>query len=213
MAAQWHHVAGATSATLNLAALGIINYGTYRVVVDDGAYSTTSSSATVLPPNPTVAASPSSVIVPFGLATSLSGLGVTSSGVTNYQWMRASPLVNVTGANYSGMATPTLDIASVQSASVGPYALRIGDGFNFVTSSVATVSIALQPRVTSTFSGSTLNLTFPTEIGPKYVVEWKGALTNGVWNRLVTNGGTGSPITVPASTLPDEQRFFRIRMQ
>jgi hypothetical protein len=62
-------------------------------------------------------------------------------------------------------------------------------------------------------SGTTLNLSFPTQTGFDYVVEWKGALTNGVWNALATNSGTGSPITVPTETQPDAQRFYRVRLE
>jgi len=215
---QWRrngaNLVGQTSATLDFAPLATANFGgNYSVAVNDGAYTTYSAVATVLPPAPSVVTSPTSVVVPYGLATSFTGSGATSSGVTNYQWMRGSPLANVSGANYTGITNTTLNIAAVVTSNAGPFALRISDGFNFVTSSVATLKIADQPAITTELSGSTLNLSFPTEIGPKYVVEWKGALTNGVWNPISTNDGTGAAILVPDSTQPDAQRFYRVRMQ
>ncbi len=208
------NLVGQTSATLNFAPLATANFGgNYSVAVSDGAYTTWSAIATVLPPPPTVEASPINKIVPFGRPTTFSGSGATSSGVTNYQWMRGSPLANVSGANYSGITSTTLNIAAVVTTNVGPYALRISDGFNFVTSSVANLTIATQPTITSLLSGSTLNVSFPTEIGPQYVTEWKGALTNGPWNPIITNIGDGNPVTVMESTLTEAQRFFRVRMQ
>jgi hypothetical protein len=79
--------------------------------------------------------------------------------------------------------------------------------------SPAYVATVIQPTITQSLSGSTLSLSFGTETGRQYVVEWKGTLTNGVWNSLVTNAGTGGSITVPTSTVPDQQRFFRVRVQ
>lgn len=214
---QWqrngNNIPGATSATLNFASLAFANYGDYRVRVDDGGLIVYSSTVTVRPPPPSVATSPTDKTVAVGLATSLSGAGVTSSGVTNYQWMRGSPLANVSGANYSGITTPTLNIASAQLTNAGPYALRVGDGYNFVTSSIANLTVVVAPTMSFALSGTTLTLSFPTEAGLQYVTEWKGALTNGTWNPLVTNAGTGGIVSVPTSTVGDQQRFYRTRLQ
>lgn len=78
---------------------------------------------------------------------------------------------------------------------------------------VKVVALAASPFITPSLSGSTLNLTFPSQSGFQYVVEWKGELTNGTWNPLSTTNGTGSPITIPDSTQPDSQRFYRVRIQ
>jgi hypothetical protein len=214
---QWQRnqsdIPGATSATLNFPGLVFTNYGDYRVRVDDGGLIVYSSTVTVRPPPPSVATSPTDKTVVAGLATSLSGLGITYSGVTNYQWMKGSPLTNVAGANYTNITAATLNILSVQLTNAGPYALRISDGYNFVTSSVANLTVISPPIISLSLSGTTLNLSFATEVGSQYVTEWKGALTNGPWNPLVTNAGTGGVITVPTSTVPDQQRFYRVRLQ
>lgn len=206
-------LAGATSATLNFASVQFTNYGTYTVVVSDGRFPVTSAAATLLPPAAglVIHTQPVSKVVPFGLPTSLNVVAGTTSGATNYQWMLST--TNVSGANYTGITSNTLGITSVQFTNAGPYKVRVSDGFNNLTSTVVNVTIATQPTITSSGSGSTLNLTYPTEVGPNYVLEWKGALTNGAWNPLVTNAGTGNPITVPQSTEVAEQRYYRVRMQ
>ena len=76
----------------------------------------------------------------------------------------------------------------------------------------STLSLAVNPTVTNSFNGATLGMTFPSEVGPTYVVEYKNALTNGAWIPLSTNAGNGSAVTVSVSTTND-QRYFRVRMQ
>ena len=214
---QWSingaNIVGATNAALNFATVQFTNYGTYQVVVNDGRFPVVSATTTLLPPAAglVINTQPVGKVVPFGLTTSLSVVASSSSGTTNYQWMMSS--TNVSGANYTGITGRSLGITSVQFTNAGPYKVRVSDGFTSITSDVVNVTIAIQPAITSLASGSTLNLTFPTEVGPNYVVEWKGALTNGAWNPLVTNAGTGSPITVPESTLVAAERYYRVRMQ
>src|SRR6185436_8697285 len=98
-------------------------------------------------------------------------------------------------------------LASMRSTNVGPYVVVVSDGYNFVTSAPANLTIAQQPLISNFYSGGTLSVTFATEVGPQYVLEWKGALTNGAWNQLVTNNGTGSPVTVNENILLNPQRF------
>ncbi len=69
------------------------------------------------------------------------------------------------------------------------------------------------PAITATLSGTTLNLTFPTDAGVNYTVEWKSDLGSATWNTLSTTPGTGSPVTVPADTQPDPYRFYRVRVE
>ena len=214
---QWQINNGNTGGNTNqlwFAPLAFANYSTnYKVIVTDGFLTSTSAVATVTPPLPTLVSSPTGKAVPQGLATSLTGLGATYSGRTNYQWQLNGS--NVSGANYGGITSSTLTIASMQTSNAGPYQVTVNDGFNSLslTSAVATLTIAVQPTMASSVSGTTLNLTFPSEVGPQYVVEWKGELTNGVWTAMSTNVGTGLPISVGASMLTPPQRFFRVRMQ
>jgi hypothetical protein len=69
------------------------------------------------------------------------------------------------------------------------------------------------PTITATLNGTTLNLTFPTEAGVNYTVEWKNDLGSAAWNSLSTTPGTGSTVTVQADTQPDPYRFYRVRVE
>jgi hypothetical protein len=71
----------------------------------------------------------------------------------------------------------------------------------------------VSPLITASLSGTTLNLTFPTQSGVNYIVEWKSDLTTSAWTTLSSHPGTGSPITVPGPTQPEAHRFYRIRLE
>lgn len=206
---------GGNSNRLNFAPLAFANFSTnYRVIVSDSSLSVTSATVTVTPPLPSIVSSPSGKAVPQGLGTSLTVTPATYSGRTNYQWRLTT--TNVTGPNYGNSGTNrTLTITSMQASNAGPYTVVVNDGFNalsLTSSPAATLTLAVNQVIGSSLSGSTLNLNFPTEVGPQYVVEYKNALTNGAWIILGTNIGTGSPITVPVSAASGE-KYFRLRMQ
>jgi hypothetical protein len=202
-------LAGKTSATLTFSPVALANYGPYSVNVSDGSYTSLSPSATLTPPAPAIVTSPVSRAGanPGGSAT-FSVVAATYTGVTNYQWQLYS-------TNLSGKTTATLTLTNLQNASFGPYRVTVSDGFTtpVLTSTAAQLTAAVRQGVTPTVSGSALNLGFNTEIGPSYVVEWKGALTNGAWNQLKTNAGTGGLITVQDSPTTAASRYYRVRMQ
>ena len=142
-----------------------------------------------------------------GGTLTLSIVATTTTGVTNYKWFKD-------GVQIAGATSATLSVTNFQSANAGTYYAIVGDGNNFTAtqSSKVTLLVITAPTITPLLSGSTLNLSFPSQVGPTYYVEWKGALTNGVWNSFSTNAGTGSTITVP-TPLVDPQRFYRVRAQ
>jgi hypothetical protein len=78
---------------------------------------------------------------------------------------------------------------------------------------IRVITLVSAPMLSASLDGSTLNLTFATQSGFSYVVEWKSDLASATWNTLATIPGTGSPVTTPAPTQPDPYRFFRVRLQ
>lgn len=211
------NVVGATNATLNFSPLALANFGgNYSVVVSDGAYTTVSANATVLPPvaSLVINTQPTSRVALVGstLIPAFSVTASTASGRTNYQWFTNAP----TGGVIANRTSATLNLTNLVAANFRPYYVTVSDGFNPpLTSSVVNLTIAVQPGIASSLSGDTLNLTFPTEVaaGLQYVVEWKGELTNGAWTPLQTNAGNGNPVTANDSILTDVQRFYRVRIQ
>jgi hypothetical protein len=204
---------GKTAAINSFAPVAFANYGNWDVQVSDGYTTLNSSVVTVVPPAPSIVTPPAGKAVPRGLAGSLTVTPLTFSGVTNYQWMLGT--TNVSGANYTGITNGTLGITSMQPTNAGPYKVVVSDGFTTpaLTSAVATVTIALNPTLTQSRSGTNLIIGVPTEVGPNYVTEFKNLLTDPTWTPLVTNAGTGGSISVTNTVTTPTQRFFRTRMQ
>jgi hypothetical protein len=202
------NVAGATSSTLNFAPLVSTSYGTYTVIIYDGAYSTTSASVTVTPPTPFINTQPKSRAAVQGSSPTFSVVATTFSGVTNYQWQYY-------GTNLSGKTTATLTLAGVQPISFGgPYTVNVSDGTTTITSAPpAFLTFAVPQTLTNSVSGSILSMTFGTEFGPSYIVEYKTNLTDLTWTTLTTKAGTGNPATATDSLNNAPTRFYRIRLQ
>ena len=196
------------------------NYSSnWTVRVSDGLTTVTSTAAALVPPGGvTFTSNPTNKARPQGVATSVGAVATTTSGRINYQWQLSG--ANVTGANYGNATSQVvsgggnLTIASMQPTNAGPYTLVANDGWYSlsVTSTPGVLTIAQNPTITNSVSGSILSMSFPSEVGPSYVVEFKNALTNGAWNLLQTNVGTGGALTVPVGTT-NTQRYFRLRMQ
>jgi hypothetical protein len=63
--------------------------------------------------------------------------------------------------------------------------------------------------ITATLSGGTINLSFPTQNGLNYTVQYKTNLTDSTWQTLNTVSGTGSTKVVPETANPPHG-FYRL---
>jgi len=75
------------------------------------------------------------------------------------------------------------------------------------------VSVVPPPVIAVQLSLHTLSLTFTTEFGPTYFVEYKSSLTAPSWNPLTNVAGTGTPFTIVDNGTNQASRFFRLRLQ
>ncbi len=213
-------VTGTSTNRLFFAPLAFANFSTnYKVGISDGSLSVTSVTVTVTPPGGiTITANPTNKAVPQSLASAVGAVATTTTGRINYRWKLDG--TNVTGANYGNASQQVtsgggnLTIASMQLTNTGPYTVAVDDGWYTVTnvSSAGTLTLADNPVITNSLSGGNINLAFPSQIGPQYVIEYKNALTNGAWTPLKTNVGTGAAINFSIGAT-NSQRFFRTRMQ
>ena len=203
---------GKTTAAITLTGSGI--YGNWYCAVDDGSgiEPTISATATVLPPTFTITPLAASAAAPVGVPHNLTVTTTAASGSTSYQW-RFNGLPLVKGANIANPTSQTLTINSMRAGvNEGNYDVVVGDGFHSLTSNVQNLTIAANPSIGATVSGSSLSLTFPSQVGPQYVLQYKTALNSGTWTTLTTTNGTGAAITVPAP-ISSGNRFYRIQMQ
>lgn len=210
---QWFRngapVANATNASLTLSPIAATNYGTYTVVVDDGRFPVISSPAVVSPTaGPVIVTPPANRAAIIGSTPSptFSVVASTSTTATNYQW-------NFNGSPIAGRTAATLTVTNIQAANFGNYSVTVGDGFTTVTSANAALTQAVSPTATPSLSGTTMTISFGTEVGPRYVVEYKTNLTDANWIPLSTNNGTGGVLNVNDSSTAASSRFYRVRLQ
>jgi hypothetical protein len=216
---QWQQNNGATGGNTNklfFAPLVFANYSTnWNVVISDGANNLTSTTVSVQPPAtpPTIVTPPVGKAVPQGLPATNTVTATSVTGQTNFQW-RINGVNLVNDGNNAATTTRTMTIGSMQSSNAGAYVVVVDDGFgrSLTSSPPANLTIAVNPVMTNSLSGTTYNMTAPTEVGPNYVVEFKNLLTDPSWTPLKTNAGNGSPFVVPVGAT-NAQRFFRTRMQ
>ena len=94
------------------------------------------------------------------------------------------------------------------------YAVGITNGDGGVLSEVATLSLAASPRIGPlSFNLTTCMLTFPTEAGPIYVVEYKDRLADPSWHVLTAIAGTGRLARINDTALTNTTRFYRVRVR
>ena len=214
---QWSlngtNIANATNATYNIASVTAASFGSYRVEVSDGTYSSVSSIALLVPPVPVINVQPGNRASVVGGSPTLSVTATSYSGATNYQWFYYG--TNVSGAGVSGATTRTLTLGGIQPAYFGgPYTVRVSDGTTSITSAPsATITVAQSPGITApAVSGTNLVFSYPAEVGPNYVLDFKSAITNAAWTPLKTNTGIAGSINI-TNGMPGVQGYFRVRLQ
>jgi hypothetical protein len=212
---QWYlngaAITNATGQSLTVNPVLAASFGSYSVAVNDGAYSSWSTNATLKPASgPVIITPPGNLAAVVGGSPVFSVTAGTSSGVTNYQWTYYA--TNLTSASAT---TKSLTLTNVQAASFGgPYAVIVSDGFNSITSTpAATLTLATQPSITLPgFAGTNFSLSYGSQVGPAYVVDFKTNLADAAWKPLKTNNGTGGIINVTVAT-NTVSGFYRVRLQ
>jgi hypothetical protein len=135
---------------------------------------------------------------------------LTWTGQTNYQWyFNNSPLAGATNS--------ILPLNNLQLSNFGPYFVVVDEvidsgPWDYVTSSVANLTLAVNPSLTNFSVGSNVKFSFHTEAGPNYVVEYKTALADPVWVQMSTNAGTGGVVNVTDPVVGIASRFYRVRL-
>ena len=76
------------------------------------------------------------------------------------------------------------------------------------------LAVIAAPTITNPkLVGTTFTLSVPTQLGFKYVLEFKNLLDDANWTSIQTNNGNGGLISMTNSGLAGPGRFYRIRVQ
>ena len=133
---------------------------------------------------------------------------VAASGTAplSYQWyFNGVTLTNATGT--------TLTWTNVQAAHQGSYTVIVSNFAGSVTSLVATLTVLPPPTIRGQLDLGVFTLSFATAPGSTYMVEFKQALSDPLWEVMTNVAGTGSLLTFSDSSLTNAARFYRVRIQ
>ncbi len=126
----------------------------------------------------------------------------------NYSSFTAANAPLVSGQPFSiTLATTAGDHIEYGFKTVGP----VANPTNVAALGKALASIN-PPSMTASVTGSTVSLSFPTETGLKYTVQYTSNLSNGAWQTLQTVNGTAATVTV-TDTKGAGSRFYRLSVQ
>ena len=105
-------------------------------------------------------------------------------------------------------------MANLQPVNFADYTVLVTNAGGSVLSATARLSIAVSPMIVSpNFNSGSFRLTFPTELGPTYEVEYKQDLNAPSWQLLTNVIGTGSPLTITNSSGTSATKFYRIKVR
>ena len=153
LAFQWRltgtNLPGATAAALTINPAGTNNAGNYTLVITNlyGAITSSVAALTVVFP-PAITTQPAGLTV-FGGSNAVFTVAATGNTPLAYQWLKnGTNLANGTGI--AGATTNVLTLTGVTTNSSGNYTVVITNLYGAVTSSVASLTVALPPAFTVT---------------------------------------------------------------
>ncbi|MEY3230805.1 MAG: hypothetical protein RL689_894, partial [Planctomycetota bacterium] len=192
-------VPGATSATLNFAALTATDAGSYACVVTNGCTSVTSSVATVaVKARVAFTLQPQSVTVCTG-STATFSVAATGAGPISFQWKR-------NGTNIAGATAAALSFTSVTAAQAGTFTCEVTGACGSLLSAPAVLTVqspliwSTQPSSTSAAVGQSITLTAQASGVGSIVYQWRR-------NGINLQGAT-SPSLVFASLMPSDSGSY-----
>ena len=132
---------------------------------------------------------------------------VTATGLNlAYQWQLNQS--DITGATNASLLN-----TNVQPADFGDYRAIVSNDGGAATSAVAQLTFAVSPTITSALNSGAFELSFSTELGPVYVVDYKQNLDDPAWAELIETNGTGGPVTISDEVSTNAARFYRLHLR
>lgn len=164
-----------------------------------------------------------------GQTVTFTGLVITNTLTTNSSFTSVA-FIKDFAPDFSSFVSTTVALTpgvfSISLATINDPARHVQYGFetigpdvwatdagNYGVVRIAPVSSAPTPAaITPSLSSGILNLSFPTQNGFAYTVQYKTNLTDAVWQNLTVTNGTGvnAVVTDPAIR---SQRFYRLSIQ
>lgn len=223
---QWQrdgvNLPGATNTTLNIASVAPSNSGTYRVVVTNRVGLAISQGAALVVqgppfisdlPNRTINENTSTGTVPFILTDAESpadSLTLLKSSSNAALVPEENILLGGSGTNRNLSVTPLSNQSGVTTISI---VATDPDGNSTTNQFILTVNQVIDPPrfVSITQVGTVVTLSFTTESGFTYTVEYKDTLDDTIWTPVESLSGNGGTVVVTDSLAVTPTRFYRVR--
>ncbi len=134
-------------------------------------------------------------------------VGAIGASPLTYQWRyNNSPILGGGGPSYS--------ITGVQPEDAGSYDVIVGNSYGSVRSSKAVLKVFTPASISQPLLASNnFILTFPSQTGFTYTVQYSSDPRTNAWNTLVATNGTGATIIVKDPLLAQPARFYRVIIQ
>ena len=168
---------------------------------------TSSSFACCTNTPPAIAAQPTNQTAIAGTKVTF---GESASGTLplSFQW-------RFNGTNLAAATSTLLMLTNVQTSQSGNYDVVITNIAGSITSAVAGLTV-LSPEtlISLDLAKPTVSINFPTEVGYKYVLEYKNSLDDTVWTALFPAvKGTGTEMALQDLSPPATSRYYRVRRE
>ncbi len=155
---------------------------------------------------PVIVTDPSGQTVVAG-ATVLLRVTALGTAPLAYLWQRE-------GVDVPGGTNATLMLAGVTAANAGSYRVRVSNAAGSATSAAAQLRVLVSPFITSIRRiGPAIEISFTTEAGLVYAVEFKDAADSVLWMALPGVTGRGGIVTVVDPSGPRPHRIYRVRVE
>ena len=136
---------------------------------------------------------------------------VTAAGSLplSYQW-------EFNSTNIPGATASSFTLASAQVADAGNYSVVVTDAAGAAVSSNATLTVLApaEPAIAISLAGSGISISFTSQLGSNYLLEYKNSLEDPVWTPLSPPVTAPGGVTVLQDTnAPPASRYYRLRRE
>jgi hypothetical protein len=137
-------------------------------------------------------------------------VGVTGTPPLFYQWYHEDVAL-------PGATLPSLTLTNALGSVSGAYSVVVTNSAGKATSAVANfyyvANVRSQTLANATLANGVFSVTLPSQDRVNYVLEYKNALTDPVWQTVGTTEGTGGGIVLSDSGMKGSTRFYRVVIQ
>jgi hypothetical protein len=164
---------------------------------------------------PTITGQPANQTVTNG-ATAEFNVTANGTGPLAYQWFftpAGPPTCRLAGLQ-AGETNAMLTVTGVRPCDAGSYRVVVSNRAGSATSVPATLRVLVSPSITAiTLAGSTAQISFTSEAGLSYTVQFTDSPEAPGWSPLPTVVGTGAIMTVTDSAATASSRIYRVRVE